>query len=447
MSVTEQPFSTELRDGTRVEDLVDEEGGHISRRIYGDPQVFELEQERIFRRAWGFLAHESEVANVGDYVCRELAGESVVVVKGDDGVIRAFLNSCRHRGMRVCRADRDNVSFMRCVYHGWTYDTRGNLMQAFAEELYEEGNLDKGALGLIPVTQVDSYGGMIFGCWDEATPPLPEYLGDMRFYLDLFLRHSDRGVEVIGAPQIWEAEANWKFASDNFTGDNFHLYTAHGSVVELGMLPPDPMSLSHGHLVTAQGGHVLHMVAAPPVPEYEWFGLPKELVPEFERNLSDAQRELLRTHAWSVGTAFPNLSYMQVMVQGDVDSPPVTFLSFRMWQPLSHTRTRIHSWLMVDKDAPAEYRRRSYEAYVRTFGPSGIFEQDDMENWEECTRVNRGAIAQRYGLHHGMGLTVRPSPDFPGPGRAYPGAYGERTQLAFYGEWRRWLTSATPWAA
>src|SRR5690606_22621420 len=138
------------------------------------------------------------------------------------------------------------------------------------------------------------------------------------------------------------------------------------------------------------------------------------------------------------GTVYPNLSYLQVMVQGDLESPPVSYLNWRLWEPLSPTKTRIWSWFFAERDLPTEHRQRSYEAYVRTFGPSGIFEQDDMENWEECTRVNAGKIAQRYGLHHGMGLRKQPDPEFPGPGAAYPGSYGERTQLRFYGEWQRW---------
>jgi phenylpropionate dioxygenase-like ring-hydroxylating dioxygenase large terminal subunit len=443
MTITKDAATrTPLADGTLVEDLVDEVGGHISRRIYGDEEIFELEQERLFRRAWTFLAHESELKQPGDYLCRNLAGESVVLIKGEDGVNRAFLNSCRHRGMRVCRADQDNVPFMRCVYHGWTYNTKGELVQAFAEECYEDGTLDKSQLGLIPVAQLDSYQGMIFATWEPSAPPLEEYLGDMRFYLDIYLGRTDSGTEVIGVPQIWEAECNWKFSADNFTGDNFHLYTAHGSVVELGLLPPDPMALSHGHLVAAQDGHVLHVVPGPPDPMFSYFGLPKELHAEVDRNLSEAQAEIVHRHAWSVGTVFPNLSFLQIMAQGDPESPMVPFLNFRMWEPISPTRTRIWSWMMIEKDAPPEYRKASYEAYVRTFGPSGIFEQDDMENWEECTRVNKGKIAQRYGLHHGMGLTLDPDPDFPGPGKAYPGSYGERTQLAFYGEWQRWLTDA-----
>lgn len=443
--VSEPAFDTTLRDGVSLHDLVDEEGGHISRRIYGDAEIYELELDRIFRRAWGFLGHESEIPNPGDYVCRNLAGESVVLIRDEDGEIRAFLNSCRHRGMRVCRADRDNVRFMRCIYHGWTYSTRGELVQAFGEELYDEDLLDKSKLGLIPVAQLDSYRGMVFATWEPDVPPLREYLGNMAFYLDLYLGRTDAGTEVLGAPQVWEVRTNWKFGIDNFTGDNFHLYTAHGSVVQLGLLPPDPMALAHGHLITAEAGHQLHVVPGPPDPLFAYFGLPQELVPHFERNLSPEQLQVVKDHAWSVGSVYPNLSYLQIVVQADLESPLTSFLNFRMWEPTSPTTTRIWSWLLMDKEAPEDFRRRSYEGYVRTFGPSGIFEQDDMENWEECTRVNQGKIAQRYGLHHGMGLRKQPDPDFPGPGKAYPGSYGERTQLAFYGEWQRWLTNPTPW--
>lgn len=439
-------IETLLRDGESVSNLVDKEGGHVARRIYGDAEIYELEQERIFRRAWGFLAHESEIPNPGDYVDRVLAGEPVIVIRGDDGKVRAFLNSCRHRGMRVCRADRGNASFLRCPYHGWSYSREGALVSVFAEELYDAEHLDKEQLGLIPVDQIDSYGGMIFGCWSKETPPLPEYLGDMRFYLDLFVNRTEGGLEVMGPPQTWEVHTNWKFATDNFTGDNFHLYTAHGFAAELGMLPPDPMSLAFGNLVQADRGHVLHIVPGPPIEQCEYFGLPMSLRPEIKRRLTPVQNEIIKNHTFSVGTVFPNLSYLQVMIQGDMTSPPTAFLSFRMWQPTGPTSTKVWSWLVVDKEAPDDFKRASYETYVRTFGPSGLYEQDDMENWEECTRVNRGKVAQRYTLHHGMAAHLPPDDSFKGPGTAWPGSYGETTQLCFYEEWKRWMTEEKPWA-
>ena len=438
--------STIGRDRVDLRALIDEGRGKISRRIYADPEIYALEQERIFRRAWGFLAHESEVPNPGDYVERRLAGEHVIVIRGDDGKVRAMLNSCRHRGMRVCRADRGNASFLRCPYHGWSYARDGSLVSVFAEELYRPEHLQKETLSLIPVAKLDSYKGMIFASWSPDVPDLESYLGHMKFYLDMLVGRTDGGSEVVGAPHVWDVHTNWKFCADNFTGDNFHLYTTHGSIVELGMLPPDPLSLAYGNLIHAEGGHVLHIVPGPPIPQAEYLGLPKELVPHLLRNLSPPQAEIVKNHSFTVGTVFPNLSYMHVLVQGALGSPLVPFLSFRLWQPTGPTSTRIWSWLMIDKEAPEQFRRDSYEAYVRTFGPSGIFEQDDMENWEECTRVNSGAVAQRYTLHHGMGLHVPPDPGFPGPGTAWPGSYGEVTQLRFYAEWKRWMTMEQPWA-
>jgi 3-phenylpropionate/trans-cinnamate dioxygenase alpha subunit len=142
--------STIGRDRADLNVLVDDARGRISRRIYADPEIHVLEQERIFRRAWGFLAHESEVPNPGDYIERALAGEPVIIIRGNDGKVRALLNSCRHRGMRVVRADRGNASFLRCPYHGWSYSREGQLVQAFAEELYEPQYLEKETLGPDP---------------------------------------------------------------------------------------------------------------------------------------------------------------------------------------------------------------------------------------------------------------------------------------------------------
>jgi phenylpropionate dioxygenase-like ring-hydroxylating dioxygenase large terminal subunit len=438
-------IANRLRDNTDLQELVSEGKAHISRRVYVDPEIFELEQERLFRKTWMFLAHESELPGKGDYVTRNLAGEPVVVVRGDDGVVRAFLNSCRHRGMRLCRADNGHMSTIRCPYHGWTYSKNGKLLSVFAPDLYDAAHLRKETLGLISVARLESYKGLVFGSWNEQVPKLEDYLGNMRFYLDLFVGRTDGGTEVVGIPQVWEVSTNWKFPTDNFTGDNFHLYSTHGSAVELGMLPPDPMSLSFGHLIRAEGGHVLHVVPGPPEPAFEYFGLPRELIPHLQRNLSATQLALAKRHAFSVGTVFPNLSFMQVLIQGDRESPPSPFLSFRFWEPIGPTKTRVWSYLFIDKEASPEYRQASHETYVRTFGPSGIYEQDDLENWEECTRVNMGKVAQRYGLHHGMGVHLDPDKSFLGPGDAWAGSYGERTQLAFYGEWQRWLTQPEPW--
>jgi hypothetical protein len=98
------------------------------------------------------------------------------------------------------------------------------------------------------------------------------------------------------------------------------------------------------------------------------------------------------------------------------------------------------SWLAIDKAASPEYRKASYETYVRTFGPSGIFDQDDMENWEDCTRANQGPAARRHTLHHKMGIGRATDPSWKGPGTAYADSYGEMTQRAWYAAWLEHMT-------
>ena len=102
-----------------------------------------------------------------------------------DGGLRAYLNLCRHRGNRVCRADRGNAKLFTCSYHGWTYSSDGKLAVVPMADAFPE--LDRDQWGLIPVAQIDSYKGLIFATFDTAAPPLRDYLGDMAWYLDILL--------------------------------------------------------------------------------------------------------------------------------------------------------------------------------------------------------------------------------------------------------------------
>lgn len=415
------------------------EEGLISRRIFADAEIHEMEIERIFGRAWFFLGHESEIPEPGDLVARPCGLDPAILVRDDRGQVRAFLNSCRHRGMRVCRTDRENVRFLRCPYHGWSYRNDGALVSAGAENHYGAGELDKERLGLIPVAKLGNYRGLIFGTWDEHAPPFEDWLGDMRWYMDIIFGRTGE-IEFVGTPQIWDVDCAWKFATDNFT-DNFHVFWAHQSLVHLGLLPNFPDFAAHGHMVTAGNGHILHFVQGAPNDEaFMGMGLPKTLWPAFERNLNPAQAKIALNHGYSAGTMWPNFHWLQLTSAADMDSKPVGILNLRLELPLSPTRTRMYSWFAIDKTASPEYRKASYETYVRNFGPGGIFDQDDMENWEDCTVTAVGPAAKRHTLHHRMGLNRKPAADWPGPGIGYPDSYGEMTQRAWYGEWLRWMT-------
>src|SRR5581483_10999147 len=146
--------------------LVNSQEGLVDRSIYVDPEVYRLELERIFGRCWLFLAHESEIAEPGDFVTRWMGEDPVIVIRDSSGKVNAFINSCRHRGMKVCRADQGNAASFTCAYHGWTYGNDGKLIGVpnFQDAYFEQ--LDMEQWGLVPVAQVDSYRGLIFGNFD-----------------------------------------------------------------------------------------------------------------------------------------------------------------------------------------------------------------------------------------------------------------------------------------
>ena len=200
--------------------LVDHELGLVGRKIFSDPGIYQMELEQIFARCWLYLGHESQLPNPGDYINVNMGEEPVLVVRSPKGKINAFINSCRHRGNRVCRSDAGNTAAFLCTYHGWTYDTEGKLIGVPGHKELYHGELNRTEWGLPQVAQVASYKGLIFGTFDPDAPSLDEYLGDMRWWLDVLLDQGD--MEVVPGIVRWQIDANWKFAADNAIGDNYH---------------------------------------------------------------------------------------------------------------------------------------------------------------------------------------------------------------------------------
>src|SRR5688572_16790697 len=150
--------------------LVDIKKGTVDRRIFNDQAIYELEMERIFARAWLFMCHDSQIPNPGDFFVSFMGEDRVIVVRDNDGLPQVLVNSCRHRGNAVCRAEEGHTTSFMCTYHGWTYDLRGALVgvPGFKEVYHEE--LDRQNCGLINAAQVDSYGGRICGTMDPDAP-------------------------------------------------------------------------------------------------------------------------------------------------------------------------------------------------------------------------------------------------------------------------------------
>jgi phenylpropionate dioxygenase-like ring-hydroxylating dioxygenase large terminal subunit len=142
--------------------LVNLKTGQISREIFVNEAIYQEELERIFARAWLFVGHESQIPNPGDFAVSGMGEESVILCRDRAGEVHVFLNSCRHRGMKVCRYDEGNTAVFTCPYHGWSYGTDGRLVGVpFLREAYRS-TLDRSQWGLVEVAQLARYKGTVF---------------------------------------------------------------------------------------------------------------------------------------------------------------------------------------------------------------------------------------------------------------------------------------------
>jgi phthalate 3,4-dioxygenase subunit alpha len=140
--------------------------GMIPAHVYGDPEIFALERDRLFTRSWVFLAHESEIPEPGDYVVRRVLADSFIVARDEDGVVRVMFNMCLHRGMQVCRAEMGNASHFRCPYHAWTYRNDGRLagLPFHAEAYGGEDGFPRAGQSLLPAPSTGIHNGLICVC-------------------------------------------------------------------------------------------------------------------------------------------------------------------------------------------------------------------------------------------------------------------------------------------
>ena len=410
--------------------FVDDERGLINRRIFSDPEIYAREMERIFAHAWLYLAHESQIEQRGDFFTTCMGEDSVIVVRGADGVVRAFLNTCRHRGNRVCRLDAGNATSFTCSYHGWSYASDGRLVGVPSFKEFWSDDLDREGWGLIPVARVEAYKGLIFGNLDPDAPSLIDYLGDMAWYLDLMLDRQDGGTEVIGPVQKWVVNANWKFAAENFAGDMYHGGLTHASAFQVGFggggqsSGPGYTGAQAGYQIALASGHGLgsgwwpdadaRVGSIPTIADYY-----ESILPETERRLGRVRARMM---APVHGTVFPTLSFL------------FGTRTLRVWHPKGPDKMEVWAWCLVERAAPPEVRDAIRLHCLRRFSPGGTWEQDDADNWMQATQNSRGVGCRRVPLNYQMGLGHEEErhPDL--PGRVGP-FFSDTCQRNFYRHW------------
>jgi len=427
----------------------------VLRRLWGDEELFEQELDRIFKRAWQFVAHESEIPEPGDYVLRRMGRDRVIVVQSEDGVVRVFLNTCMHRGVPLCRADEGNASHFRCSYHGWTFANTGQLRGVtFQPDVYGRDGIDKSSLGLREPAHVDSFMGLIFATWDPDAITLPEHLGDLGWYFEAIMGKFDEGMEVVGTPVRNIVRANWKTEGENLSGDGYHTMITHATAVELGLFATakDLEKLSDsvhprftGRTVDCGHGHTVRVQRLPVTVEgNKYWGYPEDMWPQFDRNLSPEQQEVMSALSVCHGSVFPNMSFIENF-KTNVDGPELHARYFRITirYPISATSCEQVWFLLQPKNSDPDWRRLSSLAYLRTNGPSGLFEQDDTENFVGISEAAAGDIARDVPITYLGGRHHTPTPAEVGwPGNVVDGDRTEKTLRAFHREWARFMDEA-----
>lgn len=430
--------------------LVDRERGRVSREIFVNADIYAAEQERIFTRAWLFVGHESQVAKPGDFFVSAMGEESVILCRDREGEIHVFLNSCMHRGMKVCRYDEGNTPIFTCPYHGWSFATNGALVGVpFYKDAYHE-ELDKSQWGLIRVPRMTNYKGGIWATWDADAPDFLEYIGGFRTYLDILFDGWDGaegGTEVIGGIEKWLVPSNWKFPAENFIGDRYH-NISHRSVDLAGIGPSGQGRRDTGERDGARAldvsfperGHGTIMFLRPadaqPVPSYQNAPVIADYFHACEIARKERQGQLWRILG-GPGTIFPNMSFL-----------PRQPRSIAVWHPRGPDQTEVWRWFLVDSSAPPEVKEFLRQYYIRYSGPSGLTEQDDMENWNYAHAASRGAMARRFDYNYQMGMGYSVT-DFEDGGLRLPGTVldvtkaraGEQNQRGFYSRWSEFMAA------
>ncbi len=388
--------------------LVDAKNGRVTPVIYTDPAIYELELERVFGRCWLFLCHESQIPKAGDFFNTFMGEDPVVIVRQKDGTIKAFLNQCRHRSMRVSYADSGNTRAFTCPYHGWSYGTDGALIEVPLETRAYPHGLCKEKWGLQEVTRVTSYKGLIFGNWDEGAPDLATYMGDMAWYLDGVLDRREGGTEIIGGVQKWEIECNWKFAAEQFASDQYHALFSHASAVQvLGAKPDDDADKKLGAGQTArpvwetakdaiqygEDGHGSGFFFTEQPDANVW--VDGEVSQYFRDTYQEAEDRLGEVRALRLAghnTLFPTMSWLNGTA------------TLRVWHPKGANKVEVWAFCIADKDAPQDVKDAFERSATRAFGPAGFLEQDDSENWVEIQKILRGHRARNTPLCMEMGI-------------------------------------------
>jgi len=254
---------------------------------YTDPTILKRERERIFLPAWQYVGHVGQLAQPG-YFAAAVDRTPVVVTRDREGVVRAFVNVCRHRGFTVADGEGSRET-LQCPYHAWTYGLDGRLRKAPRSD--EEPDFPQDELGLVPVA-VDTWGPFVFANVGPDPEPLADALGSLPAQI------AELGLDVESLVHYWrweaEIDANWKIVCENFL-ECYHCQVAHPAFSELIDVSPENYVLSSEGRLTTQHGPLRTVTPADELPRAQFHFL----WPNLEINIFPGQPNI------SIGPSYP----------------------------------------------------------------------------------------------------------------------------------------------
>ena len=450
-----------LRDGTSLWDLVDVDAREVSTRVLTDPEIYQIEQERIFGQTWTVVAHESEIPSKGDFVTRHIGEDPVIVSRDSKGDVQVLLNSCTHRGVKVCRAESGNSRQFQCPYHGWAFDGRGGFLGAPIAREQMHGQIRTKAELSLRRAKTANYAGMIFATFNENAEAFDDYLGDIRWYLDLMFDRTDDGLEVLGAPQRFLIPTNWKCPGEQHAGDGFHALTLHSSLLDMFQADAGPDEAFQGGLNISWNGHGLRCIdnrkavydsvaalgaenEADPLVKLGKvpLGINQDQVRALANRFSPEALRVLADFPPQVGGLFPNMGVFSNPAPLP-DGPPAYKMVWHAFVPRGPRQIEFFNWYLVDKKCADEERERISRAATMSFGVSGFVEQDDAEMWPSMTEASSGYYGRKGKLRYqAIGQEGKPA-GWPGGAKVYEGFGKDDNQWNW---WLRWadLMSRSP---
>lgn len=379
----------------------------VHRSVYTDPEIFALEMERVFGRAWLYLAHESELPLPGDYVVRHMGTQAVVLTRSKAGEIEAMFNRCTHRGATLCAFDKGSAPHgHQCPYHGWMFNGDGTVRFIPHAGNYDDV-LDKADFSIRTV-RIETYRGFVFGnLAGDSAASLTDFLGHMKTSIDDLVDRSPTGRIEVGKYQLRHYyRANWKMTFENLN-DTVHPGFAHSASVvsakavqaQVGrdnVVPTVGMMLANGKPI--QFFQDLDMVTAPGGHSYIGGHMGADYTPD----TADAYTAALIAHHGEPKAREVLSVDRHLMLLYPSSFWHARYQTIRIMRPVRHDLTEMIGFTFRLVGAPEETHVNAIEYCTGANSAASPVIADDLEIYERCLLGNTHDQREWIPMSRGM---------------------------------------------